>query len=91
MKQNVGLGQAGVVVAARPGGPGTATQDPSELARTIAHEIGHYLLDTPDHDRYPWNLMRDANLTPSINNSDLRKDQRDAIQLQPSTVNSDDD
>ena len=92
--REVGLKKAGVIVATRKSGPTSVPEKVSEIARTIAHEIGHYLLDTDEHtDDWGWNLMRPGGgSTPGAgtnNNSDLMLGQRDDIKLEPEVVNAD--
>ena len=50
--------EPGVVVG--PNGSGfTANRKIEELTHTVAHELGHYLLDTSSHvdEKRVWNLM----------------------------------
>jgi len=57
-----GLGTPGVIVAAKVGPnastPGTARRDVDDMSRTLAHELGHYVLKSAEHrDDELWNLM----------------------------------
>jgi hypothetical protein len=56
--------------------------DISEMARTIAHEIGHLLFNSwfDDHDSRPWNLMRGGSVASS-NNVDLTLTSPDRVTL----------
>ncbi len=67
----------GCLVAADLVGPVGGHDDISDIARCTAHELGHYLLNTTDHDGSLWNLMRDNNA--SSYNSNLRLKQADSF------------
>jgi hypothetical protein len=70
--------------------PTSNLEDISIMARSLAHEIGHLILNTADHeDEKSWNLMRDAQLG-STNNADLMDGvQRANIDIDPTSYNAD--
>ncbi len=88
----VGDRETGVVVSRRKMGPTSTLEDISEIARTIAHEVGHLIFNNADHDPRLWNLMR-AGGAGSSNNSDLtltvRGSSGERIRLYPDEYNVD--
>jgi hypothetical protein len=59
----------GCIIAGPSGG--SWKRDIKTITRTLAHEIGHYLLDTSDHvpDNQLWNLMRSGGVSPNTNHT----------------------
>jgi hypothetical protein len=62
----------GILIGANGIGFGSGIRKAGLMPRTIAHEIGHYLLDTTGHapNNQLWNLM----LSGGIDNSDRKRD-----------------
>ena len=94
----VGNRETGTIVARRDDGPTSAPVDLSTLARTMAHEIGHLIFNSADHDPRSWNLMRSGDLASYVNadlslddDSNLEDDVgfRDNIAIGPDSYNVD--
>lgn len=67
-----GFGRAGILVARETTGNNNSvqTRDLQQMARTLAHEMGHYLLKSPGHSSRAWNIM----FVDSDNKLDIDKD-----------------
>lgn len=67
---SVGDQETGALISRRKTSPTSALEEISAMARSMAHEIGHLIINSSSHDAKSWNLMRDGN-AGSTNNADL--------------------